>query len=186
MAEMYVHARERVVVEGRAPPVAEAGQRSRAQRRTGSDTEAAVRESAESFAESAECCERLRVDAVWTVDGGRRWVQEDGRRGGHRASRAAVTRHCGLVESGRIVAVPVESHGAEMDAVIAALTAEREAGGRRPLLLFDSTSPPEALARFRDMHDRRRAGLLNVAGQPGVQSPLAALVHCWGGGVSPP
>ena len=171
MAEMYVHARERVVVEGRAPPVAEAGQRSRAQRRTGGDTEAAARESAESCAESAECCERLRVDAVWTVDGGRRWVQEDGRRGGHRASRAAVTRHCGLVESGRIVAVPVESHGAEMDAVIAALTAEREAGGRRPLLLFDSTSPPEALARVRDMHDRRRAGLLNVAGQPGVQFP---------------
>ena len=25
------------------------------------------------------------------------------------------------------------------------------------MLLFDSTSPPEALARFRDMHDRRRA-----------------------------
>ena len=69
-----------------------------------------MRESAESFAESAECCERLRVDAVWTVDGGRRWVQENGRRGRHRASRATV-RHCGLVESGRIVAVPVESHG---------------------------------------------------------------------------
>ena len=64
--------------------------------------------------------------------------------------------------------------------MIAALTAEWEAGGRRPLLMFDSTSPPEALARFRDMHDRRRAEVLTTRTAFGpVSRGFDGLCGCW-------
>jgi hypothetical protein len=100
-------------------------------------------------------CEKYDVQAAWALDGGRRFFPADkitGQPAGWRASRAGV-RHCGRVFGERLHAE--DSYLTEMVAALEALRAEDV---KRVVLIFDASSPVEALRRFRRMHDRRRSG----------------------------
>ena len=93
--------------------------------------------------------ERVGVSVIWTLDGSRRFNQEEDK---HRALCAAV-RHDGRAEGGRIVAE--DSYTTELAVQLEALSLE---GERRVLICFGASSPIEAWLRWRSSHDRQKVG----------------------------
>ena len=101
------------------------------------------------------------TSVLYTVDGGWKAAKAEDSNGegaATRASRAAV-RHCGKVKGGPMVPEQAvkRSYQSEMGAHLAALEGERE---KRALVVFDASSPVEAVFSFRQAHDRRRPDFL--------------------------
>ena len=99
---------------------------------------------------------RHSVRAVHALDGSRRMIDEKGEETEWRASRAAI-RHCGQVRGGRLYDAN-DSYTTELVALLDAVAHETE---ETVMVLFDASSPPEALRSWRSNHERRKRDYYN-------------------------
>ena len=96
--------------------------------------------------------EEFGVEAVWTLDGSWRHIDEVGM-----VAASAAARHDGSVVGGRL---EEDADGMPLNAYLGELAAQVDwahtEGKKRILVGFDAVSPVLALLRFRRLHDRSR------------------------------